>query len=100
MAEAGSADQGQKGGFGKRGRRTRQRRRTKEEERSAWVPLTKLGRLVKEGKIKFIEEVCSLLVQHFSFPFVSDLLGLLPFLAYQRARNCRLVPSVANCVEG
>jgi hypothetical protein len=28
------------------------------------------------------------------------LLGLLPFLAYQRARNCRLVPSVANCVEG
>jgi len=56
MAEAGSADQGQKG-FGKRGRRTRQRRRTKEEERSAWVPLTKLGRLVKEGKIKFIEEV-------------------------------------------
>jgi len=57
MAEAGSADQGQRG-FGKpRGRRTRQRRRTKEEERSAWVPCTKLGRLVKEGKIKFIEEV-------------------------------------------
>lgn len=57
MAEPASADQGNRG-FGKtRGRRTRQRRRTKEEERSAWVPLTKLGRLVKEGKIKFIEEV-------------------------------------------
>jgi len=40
-----------------RGRRQRARRRTKEEERSGWIPCTKLGRLVKEGKIKFIEEV-------------------------------------------
>jgi len=55
-----SADQG-KGSFGSGGggkpRRRRAKRRSKEEERSAWVPVTKLGRLVKEGKIKFIEEV-------------------------------------------
>lgn len=62
-----SADQGQRG-FGKPkagGRRTRQRRRTKEEERSAWIPCTKLGRLVKEGKIKFIEEVCFMTIVSF-----------------------------------
>jgi len=61
MAEQqGSADQGKAGfgGGGGRGpRRRRAKRRTKDDERASWVPCTKLGRLVKEGKIKFIEEV-------------------------------------------
>jgi len=59
MAEP-SADQGKGSSFGTGGgkpRRRRAKRRSKEEERSNWIPVTKLGRLVKEGKIKFIEEV-------------------------------------------
>jgi len=54
MAEA-SAEQ--KGFGGKPKRRPKPKRKTKEEELQAWVPVTKLGRLVKENKIKFIEEV-------------------------------------------
>jgi len=69
-AATGSADQGaaptRRGGFDgsrgdrgdRRGRRgPRKPRKTKDEELTAWTPLTKLGRLVKDGKIKFIEEI-------------------------------------------
>merc|ERR1712011_29907 len=65
MADAAPADRGGfRGGFGGRGRgRGRGRggrggrgRGGKDEEKS-WTPVTKLGRLVKDGKIKSLEEI-------------------------------------------
>ncbi|KAJ3122401.1 40S ribosomal protein [Nowakowskiella sp. JEL0407] len=66
MADAPSGERG-RGGFGRgrgrgdRGRGDRGRggrgRGKKEEEKSEWVPVTKLGRLVKENKIRSIEEL-------------------------------------------
>jgi len=49
-------------GFGRgrgdrRGRRRRGRGRDGEETTETWNPVTKLGRLVKEGKIKYLEEI-------------------------------------------
>jgi small subunit ribosomal protein S2e len=45
-----------RGGFG-RGGRGRGRGRGRREESKEWVPVTKLGRLVKEGKINSLEEI-------------------------------------------
>ncbi|KAJ1902846.1 40S ribosomal protein [Tieghemiomyces parasiticus] len=62
MADAAPADiRGGRGGFGRgrgrgRGGRGAPRRGRKDEEKE-WVPVTKLGRLVKEGKIKSIEQI-------------------------------------------
>lgn len=66
MAERGGA--GERGGFGRgfggrgrggdrggRGGRGRRARRDPEEEK--WVPVTKLGRLVKENKIQSLEQI-------------------------------------------
>merc|ERR1712233_186350 len=64
MADAAPAGDrgGFRGGFGDRGRggrgrgdRGRGRGRGKEEKE--WIPVTKLGRLVKDGKIKSLEEI-------------------------------------------
>jgi len=45
-------------GRGRGGRgRGRGRRGAKKDEEKEWVPVTKLGRLVKDGKIKSIEEI-------------------------------------------
>merc|ERR1712243_279145 len=65
MADAAPADRGGfRGGFGGRGRGRgrgrggrggRGRGRGKEEKE--WVPITKLGRLVKDGKVKSLEEI-------------------------------------------
>merc|ERR1712234_67316 len=65
MADAAPADRGGfRGGFGGRGRGRgrgrggrggRGRGRGKEEK--DWIPVTKLGRLVKDGKIKSLEEI-------------------------------------------
>ncbi|OMH80585.1 40S ribosomal protein S2 [Zancudomyces culisetae] len=63
MADAAPADNRERGGFGRgrgRGRggdRGRGRRGRRGDEESSWVPVTKLGRLVKDGKIKSIEHV-------------------------------------------
>ncbi|EYU20868.1 hypothetical protein MIMGU_mgv1a011569mg [Erythranthe guttata] len=43
---------GDRGGRGRGGRRPR-----REAEEEKWVPVTKLGRLVKDGKIKSIEQI-------------------------------------------
>ncbi|CAG0882776.1 unnamed protein product [Cyprideis torosa] len=63
MADTGASRGGFRGGFGSRGRggrggrgRGRGRGRGKESEKE-WVPVTKLGRLVKDGKIKSLEEI-------------------------------------------
>ncbi len=54
---------GSRGGFGRgrgrggrRGGRGRGRGRGQKEEKE-WIPVTKLGRLVKDGKIKRIEDI-------------------------------------------
>merc|ERR1712189_124067 len=60
---AGGGRGGFRGGFGRGGRggrgrggRGRGRGRGKQEEKE-WQPVTKLGRLVKDGKIKSLEEI-------------------------------------------
>merc|ERR1712038_1633956 len=70
MADAAPADRGGfRGGFGGRGRgggrgdrgrgrgRGRGGRGGRGKEEKEWIPVTKLGRLVKDGKIKSIEEI-------------------------------------------
>ncbi|KAH9272410.1 40S ribosomal protein S2 [Batrachochytrium salamandrivorans] len=64
MADNAAAERG-RGAFGRgrgerrgrRGDRGRGRGRGRDDENKAWVPVTKLGRLVLEGKIRSIEEV-------------------------------------------
>jgi len=60
-AEAPRGGAGDRGGFGRgRGRggpRGRGRRGARKDEEKEWVPVTKLGRLVKDGKIRSIEEI-------------------------------------------
>jgi len=58
------ADAPSRGGFGGRGRggdrgrgRRGPRRGARKDEEKEWVPVTKLGRLVKDGKIRSIEEI-------------------------------------------
>ncbi|KAG5457930.1 MAG: ribosomal protein S5, N-terminal domain-containing protein, partial [Olpidium bornovanus] len=46
-----------RGGRGGRGRGGRGRGRGRKDEEKEWVPCTKLGRLVKDGKIKSIEQI-------------------------------------------
>ncbi|KAG6421260.1 hypothetical protein SASPL_117810 [Salvia splendens] len=64
MANRGVGDRGGFGrGFGGRGRggdrggRGRGRRPRREAEEEKWVPVTKLGRLVRDGKIKSLEQI-------------------------------------------
>ncbi|KAJ2365428.1 40S ribosomal protein, partial [Coemansia sp. RSA 2610] len=64
MADAAPADsRGGRGGFGRgrgrgRGGRGRGRGRGRRDDgEQAWNPVTKLGRLVKDGKIKSIEQI-------------------------------------------
>ena len=62
-APAAAAAAPTRGGFGGRGRggdrggrgRGRGRRGPKRDEEKEWVPVTKLGRLVRAGKIKSME---------------------------------------------
>jgi len=59
----GEGGEGREGGRGRgrgdsRGRgRGRRGQRTKEDSTKAWVPVTKLGRLVNDGKIRSLEEI-------------------------------------------
>jgi len=60
--EGGDGERGKReGGDGERGfgqkRRRRRARRTKEDDIKTWTPITKLGRLVKGGTIKYLEEI-------------------------------------------
>merc|ERR1712212_112872 len=60
-APASGGDRGGfRGGFGDRGRGGRGRGRGRGgrgKEEKDWIPVTKLGRLVKDGKIKSLEEI-------------------------------------------
>ncbi|KAL1365881.1 hypothetical protein HN51_013833 [Arachis hypogaea] len=64
MAERGGGDRGGfgrgfggRGGRGDRGRGGRRRGGGRREEEEKWVPVTKLGRLVKEKKISSLEQI-------------------------------------------
>merc|ERR1712243_140379 len=60
MADAAPAGDrgGFRGGFGDRGRGGRRRGRGgRGKEENEWVPITKLGRLVKDKKIRSLEEI-------------------------------------------
>ncbi|KNE55569.1 40S ribosomal protein S2 [Allomyces macrogynus ATCC 38327] len=61
MADSAPADRtSTRGGFGRgrgRGRGGARGPRGRKDEEQVWVPVTKLGRLVKDGKIKSIEQV-------------------------------------------
>jgi len=58
MADAGRGRGGFGRGRGDRGRgRGRGRRGGRKDEEKEWAPVTKLGRLVKDGKIKSMEEI-------------------------------------------
>ncbi|KAK9717127.1 40S ribosomal protein [Basidiobolus ranarum] len=58
---APTESRGGRGGFGRgrggRGRGGRGRRGGRNDEEKQWVPVTKLGRLVKDGKIKSMEQI-------------------------------------------
>ena len=62
-APAGARGRGGFGGRGRGGRGARgrgrggQRGRGRGKEETEWVPVTKLGRLVRDGKIKSLEEI-------------------------------------------
>ncbi|GAU12902.1 hypothetical protein TSUD_73890 [Trifolium subterraneum] len=53
----GRGDRGGRGGRGDRGRGGRRRAGGRRDEEEKWVPVTKLGRLVKEGKIRSLEQI-------------------------------------------
>ena len=65
MADAPAGAAPTRGGFGGRGRggdrggrgRGRGRRGPRKDEEKEWVPVTKLGRLVRAGKIKSMEVI-------------------------------------------
>lgn len=57
MADAAPRGRGGFGGRGRGGRRGPRRGGRRDGEKEEWVPVTSVGRLVKDGKIKSIEEI-------------------------------------------
>jgi len=72
-------ERGSRGGFGRGGRGGRGRGRggrgRRDDKEDAWVPCTKLGRLVKEGKITSMEELYLFSVPVKEYQIIETLLG-------------------------
>jgi small subunit ribosomal protein S2e len=62
-------------GRGGRGGRGRGRGRSEKSDRDEWVPVTKLGRLVKDGKIRSLEEIFLFSLPIKEYQIVDHLLG-------------------------
>ena len=86
MADSGSADRGGfRGGFGGRGRgrgrgdrgrgRGRGGRGGRGKDEKEWIPVTKLGRLVKDGRIKSLEEIYLFSLPIKEFEIIDHFLG-------------------------
>merc|ERR1712011_75466 len=83
MADAAPADRGGfRGGFGGRGRggprgrgRGGQRGGRGKGESKEWQPVTKLGRLVKDGKIKSLEEIYTFALPIKEFEIIDHFIG-------------------------
>lgn len=69
----GRGGRGDRGGRGGRGRGRGRGRGGKEDKE--WVPVTKLGRLVKEGKIKSLEEIYLFSLPIKEFEIIDNFLG-------------------------
>jgi len=86
MADTGDSNP-RRGGFGRgrgrgrgdrdggRGGRGGRREKGEGKDKDEWVPVTKLGRLVKEGKIKSVEEIFLFSLPIKEFQIVDHLLG-------------------------
>ncbi|XP_002135890.1 40S ribosomal protein S2-like [Drosophila pseudoobscura] len=100
MADAAPARGGFRGGFGSRGGRGgrgRGRGRGGKEDSKEWVPVTKLGRLVREGKIKSLEEIYLYALPIKEFEIIDfflgsalrdDVLKIMPVQKQTRAGQC------------
>lgn len=67
--------QGGRGGRGGRGRGARGGRGRGKEDQKEWVPVTKLGRLVREGKIRSLEEIYLYSLPIKEFEIIDTFLG-------------------------
>jgi len=75
MADAGRGRRGFGRGRGRGEGDRRGGRGDKKDEKGAWTPVTKLGRLVKDGKIKSIEEIFLFSIPIKEYQIVDTLLG-------------------------
>jgi len=82
MAEAAPAETGDKrGGFGRRpgpggkGKDGPKRKREDRGDKDEWIPVTKLGRLVKAGKVRSLEEIFLYSLPIKEYQIVDFLLG-------------------------
>lgn len=74
FGDRGGRDGG-RGGRGGRGDRGRGRGRGKREDEDQWIPCTKLGRLVQQGKIKSMEQMYLFSLPIKEYQIVDQFLG-------------------------